>query len=368
MVALAILASLALVRDVPADRRPKLDVVGAVLSAGGMALVVFGLLEASVWGWLSPKDSPIEPLGFSLTPFVVAAGLVVLWLFKVWQQHRERTGRDPLVHLRLLAVRQLRSGLETFTAQNLILMGTFFTIPLYLQLVQGMDALETGLTMLPVSITMFLTSLAGSRLALRYSPRWLVRAGLAVILVSVVVLIGSIDPEIDSGTFAVAMALLGVGMGLIASQLGNVVQSAVGSEDRSEAGGLQYTAQQLGSALGVALIGSIVLSGLAQNFVNQVTTDERIDAEVSQAVSVNIEGGIPFVSSDEVRTAVVDAGVDEASAEALVESYEDAQLTALKAGLLAVGFVTGGALFVTTGLPSRRLGGDDAEAVEAAAS
>ena len=367
-VVLGILLAVRVVRDVPAGRRPRLDVVGAVLSAAGMAVIVFGLLQASTWGWIAPKSSPVEPFGFALTPFVVAGGLGLLWLFKVWQQQRERTGRDPLVHLRLFEVRQLRSGLQTFTAQNLILMGTFFTIPLYLQLVQGMDALETGVAMLPVSITMFVTSLAGSRLAVSYSPRLLVRSGLVVILASVLMLMGTVEPVIDSTSFAVAMGLLGVGMGLMASQLGNVVQSAVGSADRSEAGGLQYTAQQLGSAIGVALIGAIVLSGLAQNFVSQISDDEQIDAQLRDSVSVEIEGGIPFVASEDVRTAVVEAGLDEQAADAVVESYEDSQLVALKAGLLAVAIIAAGALFFTGGLPTRTLGSEeDAGTVEAAA-
>ena len=84
------------------------------------------------------------------------------------------------------------------------------------------------------------------------------------------VLLGTIDPELDGVAFAISMALLGVGMGLIASQLGNVVQSSVDASGRSEAGGLQYTSQQLGSALGVALIGAIVLTGLVGTFVGNV--------------------------------------------------------------------------------------------------
>jgi hypothetical protein len=143
-------------------------------------------------------------------------------------------------------------------------------------------------------------------------------------------------------------------MGLVASQLGNVVQSAVGPAERSEAGGLQWTAQQLGSSLGVALIGAIVLSGLSATFVNQVASDEQISAEVAQEVSVRVSGGVDFVATDTVAAASRAAGLDEGTTDALVESYAAAQLLALKAGLLAALGLAAGALVLTRHLPSSR--------------
>lgn len=353
-VGIGILLALGLVKDAPSTGpKPKLDVVGAVLSAVGMTLVVLGILQASTWGWVQPKASPVEPFGFSLTPFVVAAGGVLLWLFRRWQAHMEDHGREPLVHFRLFAITHLRAGLESLLNQNLVLMGIFFVIPLYLQLVLGLDALETGLKMLPVSVMMFLTSIAGSRLATRFAPRLLVRLGLFVILVSVGVLLGTIEPTLDSGAFRLGMGALGVGMGLIASQLGNVVQSSVGSKDRGEAGGLQYTAQQLGSSLGVALIGAIVLSGLVNNFVSSVSADERISDATEEQVQIAVTGGVSFVSSSKVEDAVQEAGLDPEETSAIVESYEDAQLESLEAGLLGAGLVALIALVLTGGLPSR---------------
>jgi MFS family permease len=151
--------------------------VGAVLFALGLGAIVFGVLKASSWGWLTPRDSPITPFGFSLTPFLIALGAGFLVPFTHWQRRREAEDRQPLVHLRLLKAPPLRAGLTMFAFQNLILMGIFFAIPLYLQIVQGYDAFETGVRMLPVSVTLFGTALLGSRLAGRFSPRSLVRTG-----------------------------------------------------------------------------------------------------------------------------------------------------------------------------------------------
>ena len=91
----------------------------------GLALMVLGVLEASNWGWLRPVNSPIEPFGFSLTLFVIGLGAALLWAFVRWQRRRETVGRDPLVHLDLLKVPALRSGLISLFSQNLILMGIF---------------------------------------------------------------------------------------------------------------------------------------------------------------------------------------------------------------------------------------------------
>jgi len=361
VIAIIILAATPLIHDIKAERKPQLDWVGSILTALGLGMIVFGFLQASTWGWIEPSDSPIEPLGFSLTPFLVAGGLGVLWVFRWWESVRERQGEDPLVHLALLKIPQMRSGLASLGAQNLILMGVFFCIPLYLQLVVGLDALETGIRMLPISVAMFITSSSGSYLAARWSARTIVRVGLVSVFGAILMLMGTIEPELDGGQFTVSMALLGMGMGLLASQLGNVVQSSVGQKDRSEAGGLQWTSQQLGSALGVAIIGSIVLTGLTNNFVANVTADERVSDSVRQELAVEVDGGVQFVSSEQLEEGLASEGLDQETTNAIVEAYEDSQLKALKAGLLGAALLAAAALAVTGNLPSEVYKPDDEE-------
>ncbi len=264
------------VKDAPGPTpTPKLDGVGSVLSATGLGLFVYGVLESSTWGWLKPKNSPITIFGFSLTLFVIGAGCALIWGFVTWQRHRETTNRDPLIHLSLAHIPTVRSGVIGLFSQNLILMGTFFVVPLYLQLVLGLNALETGIKMLPISITMFLTAAVGARLSNRFPVRSIVRTGLLVTVAGVLILLATIQPTLSDAGFAIGMGVLGVGMGLMISQLGNVIQSSVDESGRSEAGGLQFTGQQLGSALGVAFIGAIVLIGLTNTFVSTVKHDTR---------------------------------------------------------------------------------------------
>jgi MFS family permease len=364
IVALAILATSRWIIDAPRPHpRPRLDVVGSILSATGITVVVLGMLQASTWGWLQPVNSPVEPFGFALTPFVVAAGVVILYAFRRWQAYRERIGADPLVRFALFHITPFRAGLTTLLAQNTILMGIFFTVPLYLQIVIGLDALETGVRMLPTSIAMLVTSFGGGLLLRYISPRAVVRIGLGLVVVAALVLMGTIAPQLDGVWFGVGMGLLGAAMGLVASQLGNIVLSSVDPGSRSEAGGLQYTAQQLGSSIGVALIGAIVLTGLASVFVSNVADDDRISTETAAAVELRLSSGSTFIPAAAVGEVAAAAGLPADEVAGLVEGYAEAQLVALKAGLLAVVAIGGLALMGTTGLPSRRPDdhGDDSD-------
>ncbi|MGW1591773.1 MFS transporter [Streptomyces sp. NPDC002386] len=331
---------------------PRMDVVGAVLSAAGLALGVLGVLQSSTWGWVQPRNPPFTVLGFAPTLFVIGAGVALLSLFVHWDRAREARGADPLVHLALFRIPPLRSGLLTLLSQNLILLGLFFTIPLYLQVVQGFDAFQTGLRLLPVSVTMLVTSLTAARLGRTLGPRRVVRLALLTLTVSIVWLLATIDPVIDDAQFAAAMAVLGIGMGLLASQLGNVVQSSVGEEERSEVGGLQFTAQNLGSALGTALIGSMLIGALAHAFTTDVENDPLLSAQTKQQTGVALEAGLTFVPTDQVRSAAQHAGLPPAEVDAITDTYASAQLDGLRAAILATGAITLASFLVTPRLPT----------------
>ncbi|MFF1636104.1 MFS transporter [Streptomyces sp. NPDC058246] len=358
VVVLAVLCFHRVITESPrAGPRPRLDGVGAALSATGLALGVLGVLQSSSWGWVQPRNPPFTVLGFAPTLFVIAAGVAVLAVFAHVEARRDARGAEPLVHLPLLRKPVLRSGLMSLLSQNLILLGLFFTIPLYLQVVQGFDAFQTGLRLLPVSVTMLAASMLAARLGRVAGPRWVVRLALLTLAGAIVWLLATIDPVIDDAQFAGAMALLGVGMGLLASQLGNVVQSSVGEQERSEVGGLQFTAQNLGSALGTALIGSILIGALAHAFTTQVADHPRLSEQTRQRTGVALEAGITFVPTAQVRSAAEQAGLPPSEVDALADSYASAQLDGLKAAILATGGITLVSFLVTTHLPSRAPGG-----------
>ncbi|HEU0018860.1 MAG TPA: MFS transporter [Thermoleophilaceae bacterium] len=356
----AVLLALRVIKDAPrVEPRPPLDVVGALLSASGMGLIVFGLLRIPQWGLIEPKGAltvagtEITPLGFSAVPFLVVSGAVLMTAFLRWSERRVRVEREPLLRPDLLRIGQLRGGLAMLGAQQLVMNGIFFVLPLYLQVVLGKDALETGLAILPISVTMFMAALGGPRLATRLSPRTIVQIGLGGMLLSAVGLIATIDYELNETGFAIALAMFGVGVGLLASQLGNVIMSSVEQTRASEAGGLQGTAQNLGASLGTALIGAILLAGLGTASATAITERSDVPSQVQQQIVDRTEQGLEFVPRADVEQAAGDAGLPPDQAAAVAEVYGDAQLDALKRALL------GAALFVLLGFwLTRRLPGE----------
>jgi MFS family permease len=320
--------------------RVKLDLVGAVLSALGLGLTVFSILKISTWGLFKPigaltiGGTEITPFGFSVVPFLILAGLVVLGLFARWEQRMVAAGRTPLLAPDLLHIAQLRAGLTTLVSQYLILAGTFFVLPLYLQLVLGYNALETGVKILPISVAMMLAAVLGPRLATRTSPRKVVQIGLGFLFVSIGCLLASISPSLSSVAFALSLAGFGVGIGLAFSQLGNVVMSSVGEARSSEAGGVQGAAQNLGQSLGTALIGAVLLTGLTTGFHERVRADPAIPAQVQQQVVSGTEEGLPMVSQAQFKSGAEQAGVAPEQVSKLVGYYSETQIEALKRALL----------------------------------
>lgn len=342
---------------------PDLDVVGAALSAIGLALVVFGILGSSSWGWILPKDAPeiggqpIMPLGFSVVPFLILGGLVVLGLFTAWEERRERLGKDALVDLSMLSIETLRAGLTSLGMQQLILLGTFFVLPVYLQVVLGLDAFETGLRLLPMSVTMLIAALGGPRLAARRSPKRVVQVGLIALAIASVGLEATVNLELNDIGFALALAVFGVGVGLLASQLGNVIMSSVAPAQTNEAGGLQGTAQNLGASLGTALIGAILLGALSSGFAERVSGNPAIPADLRAVLTEYASSeGLDVLPVDEVEAVLVQAGVSADDAATVALEYSNAQLEALKIALGAVGVFAVLGLWFTRRLPDHPLG------------
>jgi uncharacterized membrane protein len=222
------------------EQRPRLDVVGVALSSSGLGLIVFAILRSSVWGFVQPRTPPtisgteITPLGFSPVPFMVLGGLALLWGFSAWEERCARVGRDQLLDTALLRFAQLRAGLSTLLGQQLVLMGTFFVIPVYLQVVLGLDAFETGKRLLPLSVAMLVFALLGPRIAARRSPRTVAQLGLVAVSIGAIVMLAALDVTLNETGFKIALALIGAGAGLLASQLGNVIMSSVAPTKTSE--------------------------------------------------------------------------------------------------------------------------------------
>lgn len=362
VVLLGVVAMVGKIGDTPApEERPRLDVVGGLLSAVGLALIVLGVLRIPQWGLIEPKGAltiagqEVTPFGFSAVPFVIALGAVTMTMFFGWCKRREDAGRQPLLRADLLKIGQLRSGLSMLSMQMLVMNGIFFVLPLYLQIVLGKDALETGLAIMPISVTMLIAAMGAPRLGAKVAPRTIVWTGLGAMLLAAVGLLSTIDFELNETGFKISLAAFGLGIGLLASQLGNVIMSSVDESRASETGGLQGTAQNLGASLGTALIGAVLLSGLATATTDAVNADARVSKTVQQGVAQATDDGVDFLSAEQVEQAALDAGVPAGEATAVKEDYAQAQLEALKLAMFAAAFFSLLAMWVARRLPDKPL-------------
>ena len=362
-----------IIHDAPLGRaRPKLDVVGSILSAGGLALAVLGIVQSSTWGWITPKKPPmiggtaIEPLGLSPVPYLIVIGLILVGAFALWERRMTAAGRDTLVELAMLRLAQLRAGLGTMGVMFLCLGGIFFLMPLYLQIVLGKDPLETGVALLPMSAAVFFVAMGASRLSTRVAPRPLIQLGFVCVAAGSALLIVTIDQTFDPLPFAGSVLVIGIGLGLIASQVTNVNLASAGPEKTSETGALQGVSQNLGSALGTAVIGSLLLTLLTTTFDRRVENDAALPSGPRHTVSQKTSKGLAFLPPEAAAASVKHKGVPDQIVQQLEAKYAQSEVDALKIAVGGVAVIALLGLGVTRRLPATALRAPPAEAVAAA--
>ncbi len=354
VIVLAILVLARKIVDEPVLKRPKLDVVGVVLSASGLAIAVFGVLKSGTWGWIIPRSGAPDLWGISLTMWLIFGGVFVVWLFLRWERRLTSEGKETLVTLSMFKVEQLRGGLRMFFFQYFIQSGVFFVVPLFLSVSLGLSAIQTGVRLLPLSVTLLLAAAGIPRFFPDANPRRVVRLALLAMFAGDMVLLAGIDSDATAAVVTAPLLLLGFGIGALASQLGSVTVSSVPDSQSPEVGGLQNTATNIGASLGTALAGSVLVATLTSVFLVGISNNPDVPQRVSDQATVQLAGGIPFISDSDLQAALDDAHVTKSTADAIVKENSAARLDALRASLAVVGGVALLALFFAGGIPTRQ--------------
>jgi Na+/melibiose symporter-like transporter len=340
------------IADAPVEERPRFDLVGAALSALGLALLVFGVLRSGEWGWIQPSPDGPEWAGLSPTVWLVLGGLFVIWVFFRWQARVESRGGEPLVRPAMLRNKQLNGGLIMFFFQYLAQAGLFFVVPLYLSVCLGLSALATGARLLPLSLTLLAAAIGVPRLFPDISPRLVVRCGLFSLLVGTVVLLAALEPDAGPEIVLVPMLLIGLGIGALASQLGAVTVSAVPDDQSPEVGGVQNTMTNLGASMGTALAGSVMIAAVTSAFLTNIQQSSAIPSRVKSQAQVELAGGVPFISDADLEAALDEARVNLRTTQAALDAYSEARLDGLRAALAILALLVLVALFAAQRIPS----------------
>ena len=248
IIAVIVLLSRRIKDPLPPDPSRSFDTGGAILSAIGLVLVVMGILAAdnSIW----------------LTVILIVVGALVLVLFFRSVRAKERAGKEPLLSTSLFRNRTSNLGLVTQNTQWLMLMGTSFVVSAYLQVVRGYNAIQTGVIFTAATVGLLVSSLAAERLAKRYAQRTLILAGFVLTIAGVAVLLFFVSGSPTAWAFAPGLLLIGLGLGAMLTPSVNVVQSSFPDSQQGEISGLSRSVSNLGSCLGTAVAGTILVAGI----------------------------------------------------------------------------------------------------------
>jgi MFS family permease len=235
----------------PADPTHPFDVRGAILSATGLVLLVMGILAADDNGWL-------------MISLIVAGTLVLVWFF-LSVRAKERAGEEPLLPTSLFRNRTSNLGLITQNTQWLLLLGVSFVVSAYLQVVRGYNAIETGVIFTAATLGLLTSSFGAERFAKRRAQRTLIMAGFLVTIAGIAVLLLTVSGSPSAWAFAPGLLLIGFGLGGMLTPSVNVVQSSFGEELQGEISGLSRSVSNLGSCLGTAIAGTVLVAGLTSS-------------------------------------------------------------------------------------------------------
>ena len=353
VIVIAILFLTRRMADTPPDPAARLDLVGTALSGAGLSLIVFGILQAGAWGVIQPKEGAPVWLGVSPVIWLFTVGAAVLGAFMMWEQHRIDHDQGTLLDPAMLKIPQLRGGLIAFFFQFLLQMGLFFVVPLFLSVALGLSAVETGVRVLPLSVSLLITAVGIPKVFPHANPRRVVRAGFLMLLAGIVTLIVLLDVGAGPEIVTWPMLLAGFGIGSLASQLGAVTVGAVPDEQTDDVGGLQNTVTNLGASVGTALAGAVLIAALTSSFLAGITNAPAVPDSVSNQAQVQLSSGAPFISDAQLEDALAEANVPPDTAKAITDENAAARIDGLRAALAVLALLAVFALIATWRLPTK---------------
>ncbi len=324
-----VLAQIGLVRDVPYTGSRKVDVGGALLSVVGMGGVVLGIL---VW-----------QEGGEYVGVLMVVGAVALVVLARWLLRRQRAGQVTLLDPGLFRQPRFTAGVSGQMLQQITLGGAMIALPLYFQMTLEYDALEAGLSLAPLSLTMFAAAMVAGRRAGERRPAAVIRAGFVLVTVGIAVIIPFV-PRADSGWhFALPLAVTGCGLGLLVSQLNNYTLAPVEEERVSEAAGVNSAAGSFGLSFGLAMAGGLMLAALSVSFTNMSEDSQAIPPDQQEQIATALEDDAEVMSNSQLEEQItgqppeVESAVLDINRDARNLSLQIALLIPLLAGLLGIG-------------------------------
>jgi MFS family permease len=347
--------------DKPITARARIDILGTLLQASAMIAIVSGILLISDYGLLISKKPlvlggvEISPFNLGVSPAVwlLGLGMILLLLFIQVERRKTRRGEEPLVPLELFQIADFVNGLRVRSIQVSVLAGILFTVPLFLQVSYGISAFETGLALLPLSISLIIGAFLGIRLARARLPKTVVMWGSVIVSLGAVGIIAGMNEGTRPLQLSLGLSIFGFGAGLIGSQIVNLILSSVSPEETAEASGITSTLEQVGNSVGVAILGTILTVSLSLGLSQMLAESSVIPTDLRADAQQKIEAGVNIVSDDQIKASL--AGYEPALASELLRIYDTARTNAFRISMLLVAFAGILMFLFSFSLPDRKL-------------
>ncbi|WP_254628278.1 MFS transporter [Plantibacter sp. MCCC 1A11337] len=335
------------------DPEVKIDLVAAVLIGGGIVALTLGFNNLNGWGLFQAEAAaPFDVLGLSPAPLLIVLGLVLGQAFLLWTSRRTAVGRVPLVSLAVLGSVRERAAVYAMFIVVSLEAALNFTVPLYIQIVQGRTAFDTSLAMMPFNLTVFVTATLVVRLYSRFRPRTIGMVGFGLTTIALLWLAFVVTNDWETLPTILGLFVFGVGQGALVTLVFNVLVTASPKELAGDVGSIRGTTQNLASAVGTAVAGALLVTILGVNVGAAVA--ERVELPPELVSQVDLDS-VNFVSNEQLRTALeetTDATPEQV--DAAVDVNTQARLSALKLGLLAMAAVSALAILPASRLPGYR--------------
>jgi MFS family permease len=332
----------------------KIDVVGVILAAVGIILVTFGFNNVRGWGLLLANPSaPFNIAGVSPAPVMIIAGAIVVAMFFKWSQHRAAAGKPPL-----LALEVISSNREWAAVIALFLIVSMeaainFSVPLYIQIVQGRSPFQTSIAMMPFLVTVFFTAILIVRLYPRFTPRQIARFGFLLVFAGTTWLAFVVTNNWSTFPVVVGLFLVGLGQGALVTLLFNVLVTSAPKEAAGDVGSLRGVTQNLAAAVGTAMVGALLVGVLSATVLTNVSSSLVLTEELRSQVNLD---SINFVSNDRLKEVLSATTATPEQVDKAVEVNANARLRALKTGFLIMAGLSLLALIPSGWLPNYRPG------------
>jgi predicted MFS family arabinose efflux permease len=341
----------------PTVGRPevKIDFLGVLLTAAAISLISFGFNNLNRWGITFVRPAaPFDLFGMSPAPFMIVIGIVLLQSFFVWTRRRSAEGKTPLLALEVIRNPTERAAVYAMFAVTALEGMLNFSVPLYIQIIQGRSPIETAIAMLPFNLTVFFTAMLIIRVYNRFTSRQIGIWGFVLCTVALLWLAWVVRNDWSAVPVMFGLIVFGIGQGALVTLLFNVLVTGSPKEFAGDVGALRGTTNNLAAAVGTAVSGALLVGLLSGFVLTSLAAHPELKAEL--ASQTDLDNNVNFISNDRLLAFVEQTNASPEQVAEAVQINTESRLRALKIGLLLMAMVAMMAIFPATRLPNFKPG------------